>query len=462
MDRSDSPPSPLHSPESPPRSVQSQTNSSKRSHKSSKDRPKSNLASRSKELVRLLVHEEHESHELRSMVQVLSERLSNESTRADTAEARAKEAVLRFKQVNDARLAAQQQASRANEELALYKLQLDNAQREIRRAQELLDALEAQRFEAEESAARARSTARKLKEGKIVQLARDEGRLQGMKEGMARGRMLGYEEGRAEGYARGRTASSRDGSQKGSPPINVPSTGDYNFRNIVPRSDSTDDKSLPPPDYSIPPEEKIIIHSPPAEPLRKSPSRMQDSDIHPIPVHNIPSSPQHSPMDFPPEGWVPTIEGDRIRLPPPHELSPSPFSPSLTPSHTPPPTHYLPHGVPEDSPALMIPPPSRRTTLETVPDHDSITSDEYNGRPRMLMRRRSSDSQSTTFSQFDLVSPPTAPSARTNVSHRPNVLSAIVEESTPATSPVSIFDIVKIFHHTCLITTIGIYPCTQP
>ena len=427
MERSDSPPSPLRSPDSLPRSVQSNTHS-KRSHKSSKERPKSNLASRSKELVRLLVHEENESHELRNMVQVLSERLSTEVNRADAAEARAKDVVLRFKQVNEARLSAQQEAARANEELALYKLQLDNAQREIQRAQELLDALEAQRFEAEEAAARARSTARKLKEEKLVQLARDEGRIEGIKEGMARGRMLGYEEGRAEGYARGRTASSRDGSQRGSPPFVVSPTNDYKMRDGIPPSGPTEDFP-PPPDYSIPTAEKIVVHSPPVEPLRKSPPQMQESEIHPVPIHNIPSSPQHSPLDYPPDGWIPTVDGGRIRLPPPHELSPSPPSPSILPSHTPPPARNFSPDEP-----LMIPPPTRRATVETVPDNEFLTSDGLAGRARMLRRRRSSDSQSTTFSQFDLIAPP---STRSQAGQRPNVLSAIVEESTPAASPVS-------------------------
>ena len=428
MDRSGSPPSPLYSPESPPDSLQSRPNSKRSSTRSARDR-KSHLTSRSKEIVRLLVAEESESHGLRTMVQTLSERLGKEADRADAAEARAQEAVLRFKQVNEARITAQREAARANEELALYKLQLDNAQHEIRRAQELLDALEAQRFEAEEAAARARSTARKLKEERLVQIARDEGRVAGIKEGMARGRALGYEEGRADGYARGRIGGSRGGSREGSPPVVVPFAEEsFNTNNIVPPSDSADQSAQ---DDSIPRAEKIVVHSPPTEPLRKSPP--QDSEIHPILVHNAPASPQHIPLDYPPEGWIPTIEGDRIRLPPPHELSPSPFSPSLTPSHTPPPTHVLPP-APEGTPEpLMIPPPSIRMT----PEHEPLTSNDL--RARILRRRRSTDSQSTTFSQFDLVSPPTAPSARTNVGPRPNVLSAIVEESTPAASPVRRF-----------------------
>jgi hypothetical protein len=424
MDRSDSPPSPLHS------SSRSQS-TTKRSSRSSKEREKSRIGATSRELVKLLVREEKESHDLRSMVHVLSERLSNEVHRADAAETNAREAVLRFKQTNDARLVALQESSRLNEELQLYKLQLDNAQREINRAQGILDALEAQRFEAEESAARARTTARKLKEEKLVQVAHDEGRLQGFKEGISQGRLMGYEQGRAEGYARGRAATARELAGK-----DVTSSFDFKPHDIIPLSDSTN-VSPPPPDYSVPSAESIVVRPPPVESqLASTPAQHMEDDIHPVIIHNIPPSPVHTPVDYPPEGWVPTIDNDqRIRLPPPHELSASPY----TPSNTPPPTHYLPptSELP-DEPILMIPPPSRRrATVETISDGDSVTSGEGGGRPR-VRRRKSSDSQSTTFSQFDITAPPTAPSGRGILGQRPNVLSAIVEEKSPAMSPVSV------------------------
>ena len=368
------------------------------------------------------MHEEQETKELRSMVQVLSERVSNETVRADTAEARAKDAVLRFKQVNDARLAALQEAARLHEELELYKLQLDNAQREIRRAQELLDALEAQRFDAEEAAARARSMARKLKEEKLMQLAHDEGRLEGMKEGITRGRIIGYEEGRSAVYVR-RAATGQEFGQGNTTPPDDPPIRSFRMPDFAPPGSDSTDQERQQPDSRGPPPEKIVVHSPRTQPLRQSPPQSPDPVIHPVPMYTVPASPQHEPVDYPPEGWIPTIDSDqRIRLPPPHELSPAPYTPPNLPPSTP------------DQPMLMIPPPSRRATVETVTDDDSVTGAEA-ARPR-VRRRKSSDSQSTTFSQFDIIAPPTALSARANSIHRPNVLSAIVEERTPA--PVSV------------------------
>ena len=108
MDSQDSdPPSPLHS---SPRSG-TRAEHSRRTHKTPRDKDKSHLGSTSKELVRLLVHEEQESQELRSLLSNLTERLKDETQRADNAEQRAREIALRFKEANDGRLAALQDAA---------------------------------------------------------------------------------------------------------------------------------------------------------------------------------------------------------------------------------------------------------------------------------------------------------------------------------------------------------------
>ncbi|KAF8555447.1 hypothetical protein OG21DRAFT_1496293 [Imleria badia] len=84
--------------------------------------------------------------------------------------------------------------ARLREELKLYKLQLDNAQKEIFRAQDIIDRVESQRNEAEAEAARARTKARKLREEMLVMLAREEGR-RGYQEQLSMGRRIGYDEG---------------------------------------------------------------------------------------------------------------------------------------------------------------------------------------------------------------------------------------------------------------------------
>ena len=431
--------SPLSDPSSPLQtsssSTRSKTREHRRSHKDSKDQ--ASLATTSKELVRLLVHEEQESKELRGTLHDLTERLKDETQRADNAEQRARELVSRFKEAHEGHMSAKQETARVSEELRLYKLQLENAQREITRAQELLDAVEAQRHEAEEAAARARSTARKLKEEKIVQVARDQGRTEGIKEGLERGKNLGYEEGRADGYARGRAAAAKEFIQKGYVRRDgyvTPGTDDMNMRII---------SSAPP---TPPAESPPAREDPPLQPLDSPRTQPPPSTTPPGPppltgsqppsIFNLPLSPQRNSIEYPPDGYIPVVSDSdsRIRLPPPNELGPAPYVPRNSPT----PVHAQPIPDPaRESPALMIPPPVDRN--DTYSDTDSINTPTGVRHRRPLRRRRSDDSASTTFSQFDLIGPPTTNSARGNYSGtRPNVLSAIVEERSPSVTPVSV------------------------
>lgn len=152
----------------------------------------------------LYLREANESRKMSTLLLLTSERLDKEIRRANDAERRNAETMALLRSTAEAKMLAQQETARVNEELGLYKLQFENAQREIYKAQDLINQIEAQRREAEDAAARARSTARKLKEQNLVMLAREEGRKLGYKEGLARGRRIGYEEGRALRYEKRR------------------------------------------------------------------------------------------------------------------------------------------------------------------------------------------------------------------------------------------------------------------
>jgi hypothetical protein len=134
------------------------------------------------------------SKKLSTLLMLTSERLDKETRRANDAERRASEAITLARSANEAKLIAQRDSTRANEELRMYKLQYENAQREIFKAQELIDQIEAERQDAEAAAARARSTARKLKEQNLIIMAREEGRQVGYEEGLATGRRMAYDE----------------------------------------------------------------------------------------------------------------------------------------------------------------------------------------------------------------------------------------------------------------------------
>ena len=286
-----------------------------------------------------------------------NEQLKNEKQRADDANRKALEAAHLFRNAENARILAEQNAKRADEvrpfiamlltqwltyqkELRLYKVQLDNAQKEIYRAQEVLSTVDHQRQQAEEDAARARTTARALKEEKLIQMAREDGRRSGMEEGIQRGRDLGYEEGRAAGYEQGR------------------STAD----DIMDRLLSNEQRSIP------------------------------LTQIH---YSSSPPSPQHPQP--PPDNWIPEQDDDsRIRLPPPHEMAHPPLSRSPSPSLS-----SLREGDAHSSPALMIPAPNQRSMeyeyASDAPRH-----------PTRSHRRTSSvtSESSTRTSELDLLHVP--------------------------------------------------------
>src|SRR5271170_927194 len=170
------------------------------------DQSKRRSSTSSRDILRLLLHEEQESRELRRSLLHATEQHKYEKQRADDAERQAKSILSRIVKVNDARVHALNDLSRANEELNLYKAQLDLAQREIFRAQEIVAALEAERNAAEDEAAKARTTIRGLLLEKDVALAREKGRREGLREGLEKGRALGYAQGRAI-HARPRRSS---------------------------------------------------------------------------------------------------------------------------------------------------------------------------------------------------------------------------------------------------------------
>ncbi|KAI0304141.1 hypothetical protein BC826DRAFT_981717 [Russula brevipes] len=325
----------------------------------------------------MLLYDERETSDLRRM-------LLSESQRADHNERRAREAIQRFRAIDEARVAAQQDAARANEELRLYKLQLEYAQREIHKAQDILETLETQRYDAETSAAKARNVARKLREESLVDLAREEGRRLGLQEGLTRGRRLGFD------HARSPPPDEREDDVVSSPRTRTPAVVEPHLEPIgemlsFPRS--------PP---ALPPNPEVLSQPQPALP--------PPHELQPV-VRDI-SSPSHHPENIiPPDGFIPHAGNDStIRLPPPHEMVP-PIAPS---------SPILERPASMDSEPLMV----RNRDVR----HDFVPLEpESPG--------------STTISQFDLVSEPNGSASRQSRRKRRS-LSVIPEsvssDNTPA------------------------------
>ena len=153
-----------------------------------------------RDLVKALINEEYETKQTRRVLHKAYDKYQNETRRATEAEGRTLEGAQRYRVLNDAKVRAEAESGRLREELRMYKLQLENAQSEIRKAQSVLGEVERQRDDAEASAARARDTARKLNEARLVEQAVEEGRRLGFEEGIRRGKELGFHEGRNLAY----------------------------------------------------------------------------------------------------------------------------------------------------------------------------------------------------------------------------------------------------------------------
>ncbi|KAH7912266.1 hypothetical protein BJ138DRAFT_1125350 [Hygrophoropsis aurantiaca] len=363
-----------------------------------------------RELLRLLAREEEIGRDLEDRLYSVTDQLQYEQQRADEAERKLKETVLRFKDVNDARMLVQQDYGRVTEELKLYKAALEAAQKEIFRAQEVLNTVEDRRREAEEEALKFRNKARKLSEEKMINMAREEGRKEGIQAGLAMGKDIGYVRGRSKGYARGRNIADRvteayfSPQQESELPM-TEDTGDF------PRERTRRRRS---------PTVTYVGQTTTAD---SGPSSSSSEDIRPTPTRNTMYSPHHPHVDIPPDGWIPEADASLlIRIPPPHELARPPPTPgaqtpiSLSRSPSPP----LPALPREADPVLMIPEPRSPAT----PTYDTPDGTR---RPPRVRRRSSQESVSTRTSDLELLSAPEG--------HRSSGLSVIPEvvsnQSTP-------------------------------
>lgn len=162
-----------------------------------------------REFAHMISISEREAKEMRRGLTAALDKLEQSRTRAQHAERMALEMAQRVREASEERLAATRQSQATREELGMYKVQLTNAQSEIQRAQEMLREQERLRFEAEASAARARDTARKLNQDRLIDLAREEGRRSGYREGVRAGTRIGFYDARPPPGLRDRNATPR-------------------------------------------------------------------------------------------------------------------------------------------------------------------------------------------------------------------------------------------------------------
>ncbi|KAJ8496772.1 hypothetical protein ONZ45_g12311 [Pleurotus djamor] len=127
---------------------------------------------------------------LNSLLLLTSTRLTEEASRARAAEEKLTSALSLLTKTRTEQAQVHTHVSSLSTQLDLYKNQLAVAQQEILRAQRVVEDVEKGRREAEESAARARARARRLEEERVVRMAIEQGRREGYKQGLERGRQL--------------------------------------------------------------------------------------------------------------------------------------------------------------------------------------------------------------------------------------------------------------------------------
>lgn len=283
----------------------------------------------------------------------------------------------------------------------MYRIQLESAQKEIFRAQDVLHVVDTQRYEAEKEAAQARATARQLNQEIMVKVAMEEGRKIGLQEGLQRGRHLGIQEAQMLAQfsdmedEEGEEGEYYDDNENGS--LDTFDDIDYRSRFIG----SVEDVRTPEPPPPEPPQVPADpIPVPPPEPVQPIP------DNRPRSFYNASSSVRHSYVSIPPDGYIPALDADHIiRIPPPHEFS------------RPPPT-----------PERMTSPP-----LPRLPEREAPTPRSRSRTPHRTHKPRhhnsSPGSTSTALSQFDMVNDPDY------VTGRRSPLSVIAEVLSTHTSP---------------------------
>ncbi|KAJ8087908.1 hypothetical protein PM082_013459 [Marasmius tenuissimus] len=123
------------------------------------------------------------SRSVSALLLLTNERLNNATDRVTTLQADQDELLKRFGDLYKEKLALQNELYSTQESLRLYKLQLERAQKEIDRGNEMVHELNRQRTRADSNAAKLRGQVRTLEMEKLVRKGWDEGWDIGFKEG---------------------------------------------------------------------------------------------------------------------------------------------------------------------------------------------------------------------------------------------------------------------------------------
>ncbi|KAL1715263.1 hypothetical protein EV715DRAFT_266095 [Schizophyllum commune] len=333
-----------------------------------------------------------ESGSLSALLVITNERLSQETARANALQVQntTLEGSIRTHVTTVATL--RQELAAAREELRLYKLQLETANREIARAQSVCDSVERARVDAEERAARDRDRVRRYAEQIEADRAREEGYEHGLREGMTR----------AAGVSSWRRFVPRRVYTDPVGTVYRPDgTGYVPSDSVTSSGGST---SRPPSRQSQPPAPQVVrtptrqesrtaSRQEPRPPTRQGstqPRQPENINVYPIPY--VPSpTPSKRSIVLPPDNYIPVFdeETQSILLPPPHELAP-------------------PNPVDDAEEEVVYSPraPQNEDYFSHEPARLTRSRRDSESRPRQAQAfpiGRTTSDASTTMSQYDLL-----------------------------------------------------------
>ncbi|KAL1761651.1 hypothetical protein FB107DRAFT_268859 [Schizophyllum commune] len=396
-----------------------------------------------------------ESGSLSALLVITNERLSQETARANALQVQntTLEGSIRTHVTTVATL--RQELAAAREELRLYKLQLETANREIARAQSVCDSVERARVDAEDRAARDRDRVRRYAEQIEADRAREEGYEHGLREGMTRA--AGVSSWRrfvprrvytdpvgtvyrpdGTGYVPSDSVTSSGGSTSRPPSRYVVYPTAHGLSDDELLFDSTARKSLVPTSEIVSPTPMRAMPVPtPARPPSSAGttrpfSRPRSQSQPPAPQVVRTPTRQESRAASRQEPRPPTRQGStQPRQPENINVYPIPYVPSPTPSKRSivlPPDNYIPV-FDEETQSILLPPPHELAPPNPVDDAEEEVvysprapqnEDYFSHEPARLTRsRRDSESRprqaqvfpigrttsdaSTTMSQYDLL-----------------------------------------------------------
>ena len=315
-----------------------------------RERDLANASPSQRELVRLLIDQEQEASTLRRQLSIANQRVESEARRAAELEQANRLATQRYHEINESKVVVQQEASKAIQNSRLYHLELENAQKEIERAQESLKRIEKERDEAEAAAARARTKTRKLRQQQMVAAAREEGRQLGFE--------AGFEHARQERLLTGSTRRPHSSASRRNPHS---SSRDVVTRPYSPAENPSYQRSMRS-HNSQEVNEEVLRRSTPLDDLDTSPEPLADLQIRNLP----PIGPSMS---------SPAISTKRSRTSPLRPFHPPPESTYESEPHTP---SLPPPSIPakEASPQLADRSPSIQYYEIDIPPQDLLTREE--------------------------------------------------------------------------------------